>query len=384
MGPRPRFRASNDPGCPLAVAGFGSYRERGVRLDADSHVFLAASLFTVFQGWMRYVLEIVLGTLALSAGQAAQAEAAPQEAGFQEAAAPAKKPPFRFEPGAEVPALLVPREEKLVYKAYLDAGIVSAHVGSVTQTCSVMDQAVSVMVQQPASSAGEVASIQLYAEGSYLFYSLESTLETRILPQQWPRLLYTALNKSSQTRRREIMVGTKDGAPMSSYRGDTTKGAPAGTRIWRTAKERSVPVGTLDMLTAVLQTRTLIRGQATEIVFPLIDKDRLWQLKLQRGQERRMETKPGTFFDVVEIVLAPEAYPGETIEKSAQFEGVFGINGSIHLWVEKTTGVAVRIQGKIPVANETVMIGVDVVLDSYSGTPEGFAPVPAEKLSKKK
>jgi len=348
-------------------------------------VLLAASLFTVIQGWMRFVIEIVLGTLALSVGQATQAEAVPQEAGFQEAAAPAKKPPFRYEPGAEVPALLIPREEKLVYKAYLDAGIVSAHVGSVTQTCSVMDQPVSVMVQQPAASAGEVASIQLYAEGSYLFYSLESTLETRILPQQWPRLLYTAKNVSSQTRRREVMVGTKDGASVSSYRGDTTKGAPAGERIWRQERTRSVPPGTLDMLTAVLQTRTLVRGQAAEVVFPLIDKDHLWRLKLQRGQERRMETKPGTFFDVVEIVLAPEPYPGDDLaEKAAQFEGVFGINGSIHLWVEKTTGVAVRIQGKIPVANETVMIGVDVVLDSYSGTPEGFAPVPAEKLSTKK
>ena len=139
------------------------------------------------------------------------------------------------------------------------------------------------------------------------------------------------------------------------------------------------------MLTAVLQTRTLISGKAEEIAFPLIDKDRLWQLKLRRGEERRMETKPGTFFDVVEIVLAPEPYPGDAFaEKAAQFEGVFGINGTIHLWVEKTTGVAVRIQGKIPVANETVMIGIDVVLDSYSDTPEGFAPVPAEKLGKKK
>ncbi|MSR62770.1 MAG: DUF3108 domain-containing protein [Planctomycetes bacterium] len=334
---------------------------------------------------MRFLLEFLCGALALSAGQAAQAEAVAQEAGFQEASAPAKKPPFRFEPGAEVPALLIPREEKLVYKARLDTGIFSALVGSVTQTCSVMDQPVSLMVQQPAASAGEVASIQLYAEGSYFLYSLESTLETRILPQQWPRLLYTALNKSSQTRRREILVGTKDGALLSSYRGDTSKGAPAGTRIWRPAKERAVPAGTLDMLTAVLQTRTLITGKATEIAFPLIDKDRLWQLKLQRGEERRIETKPGTFFDVVEVVLAPEPYPGEAFaEKAAQFEGVFGINGTIHLWVEKTTGVAVRIQGKIPVANETVMIGIDVVLDSYSGTPEGFAPVPAEKLGQKK
>ncbi len=55
---------------------------------------------------------------------------------------------------------------------------------------------------------------------------------------------------------------------------------------------------------------------------------------------------------------------------------MFGINGSIHLWVEKKTGVAVRIQGDLPIGN-LITLGIDVVLDSFSGTPPLFAPVPA-------
>jgi len=322
------------------------------------------------------VLRLGLEVLVFGNGVWLHAEAVIQDAGFEEASSPAATPAaYRFEPGAEVPALLIPGSEQLVYRAYLDTGIFLAHVGSVTQTCSVTQQTPSVLATEPAPPAGETASIRLFASGEYAWYKLESTLETRILPQDWPRLFYQSVSKSSQTRRREVMLGKKDGAATSSYRGDTKTGAPEGTRIWRPARERSVPEGTLDMLTAVFQARTLIREKKDLLTFPLIDKDRLWKLRLRRGQERRMETTSGTFFDVVEVVLEPEPYPGEVVGAKAQrFEGVFGINGTIHLWVERKTGVAVRIQGDLPIG-DVITLGIDVVLDSYSDTPEGFAPV---------
>src|SRR6185436_7961553 len=322
--------------------------------------------------WGR-VPRIVLGVLALGYGAALRAEAVVQDAGFEEASAPLA--PFRFEPGADVPALLIPRNERLVYRAYLDANLFSTYVGDVTEICSVTEEQPSILVTEPAAAHGETASIKLLASGSYLWYKLESTLETRILPQEWPRVSYNQVSKSSQTRRREVLLGTKDGKPISSYRGDTKKGAPSGARIWRAPKERKVPEGTLDMLTAVFQARTLIREKKETLTFPLIDTDRLWKLSLKRGEERRMETGAGVF-DVVEVVLEPQPYPDEQMgEKVEQFEGVFGINGSIHLWVEKNTGVAVRIQGDLPIG-DVITLGIDVVLDSYADTPDGFAPVP--------
>lgn len=334
-------------------------------------------LLGICRMWARLAAQLGLEVLLLGSGTAPHAEALVQDSTLEEASAPALPPgPYRFEPGAGVPALLIPRAERLVYRAYLDTGIFMANVGTVTQTCAVVERGPSVLETDPAP-AGETASIQLLASGSYAWYELESTLETRILPQDWPRLTYQSVSKSSQTRRREILLGTKDGKPISSYRGDTKNGAPAGTRIWRQPKERSVPAGTLDMLTAVFQARTLIREKKDTLSFPLIDKDRLWKLRLRRGEERRMETVDGTYFDVVEVVLEPEPFPGETVSDKAQrFEGVFGINGSIHLWAEKKTGVAVRIQGDLPVG-DLITLGIDVVLDSYSDTPEGFAPVAA-------
>jgi hypothetical protein len=338
------------------------------------------------RAWLRHALQLALNVLATSGG-VLQAETVAQEAVFEEAsasAAPAATAAaFRYEPGADVPALLIPRAERLVYRAYLDTGIFSTYVGEVTQTCAVSEQVPSVLASEPALPAGETASIQLFASGSYAWYELESLLETRILPQDWPRVSYNSVSKSSQTRRREILLGKKDGAPTSSYRGDTKKGAPEGTRIWRPPRERSVPEGTLDMLTAVFQARTLIREKRETLTFPLVDKDRIWKLSLRRGEERRMETKDGTFFDVVEVVLEPEPYPGESVgEKAERFEGVFGINGTIHLWVDRKTGVAVRIQGDLPVG-DVITLGIDVVLDSYSDAPRDFGPVQVPKAKDK-
>jgi hypothetical protein len=293
--------------------------------------------------------------------------------GMQEAVAsvPGTPPaPFEFAPAADTPKILIPRSERLTYRAYLDIAFLTQSVGTVTQTCRVEEQRGGVLTPV---AEGEAASIQLLAKGKYFGYSLQSTIEARILPKDWPRILYSSTSEGSERRRREVLVGKVDGAPTSSYRSDTSKNAPEGERIWGKPRLRQVPEGTIDMLSAVMMARTLVREKHEKIVFPLIDKTRVWQLTLERGEERRMETGAGAF-DVVEVILNAAPYPGEEIdqEKLDQFEGVFGIHGTTHLWVDKKTGVAVRIQGDLPVGPLT--LGIDVVLDSYSGTPPDFVP----------
>jgi len=330
--------------------------------------------------WPRLVSLTVL--LALAVGVQPCAEASLVQAGFQDASAPAQPTPapFLFTPAPGKVSVALPREERLIYQVGIDLTLWESDVGKVNQTCTVAEQEVPLMLAGAVERAGEAAAIQLEAKGSYLGFDLESALETRLLPQDWPRIYYQQRSETRRgLRRREVMLGARDGRPTSSYRGDTSKGAPAGTRIWRPERLRSVPEGTIDMLTAIFMVRTLIREQHDSLSFPLIDSDRLWLLELRRGTEQRMETGAGTF-DVVQVVLDPKPYPGEAVdaEKEKRFSGVFGIKGSIQLWAEKKTGVAVRIQGTLPVGGEDglIDIGIDVVLDGYCGTPPDFAPLP--------
>jgi hypothetical protein len=345
-------------------------------------VFLEALLFHTASprlarlraGPVAAALAVVLGA---AAAPATRADACAQD--YQEASAPKAAKPFLFTPSPKLPALAISREERLVYRTYLDA-LFTSDVGTVTQTCTVRAKEAPLVLLKPEPGVtGEVASIKLEAKGSYFVYDFESVLETSIQPEAWPRLVYRQRSESNRgLRQREVLLGQRDGKLLSSYRGDTNKGAPEGTRIWRPAVERSVPEGTLDMLTAVFMARALVRSDESQLSFPLIDKTRLWNLTLRRGERRKIETGAGTF-DALEVVLEPKPYPGEEMkEKEKQFEGVFGIRGSIHLWVDVKTGIAVRIQGTLPVGGEDgiLKLGIDVQLDSYSGTPPEFAPLP--------
>ncbi len=281
---------------------------------------------------------------------------------------------FLFEPGRDGPRLHLPRNEKLVYRVFIDLPLVEASVGTVTQTCKVVPYQPSVLIEsEPVPENLETASIQIRAKGDYSWYSLDSTIETRLLPQFWPRILHKSTSEGTEKRSRELKVGSRDGVPMSSYRRDTETGAPKGTRIWKDEKLRTVPEGAVDLLSAIFFARTLVQEGHEEITFPLIDKDRVWEMTLRRGQAQEIRTPAGVF-DAIEVRLDPKPYRDEAISEAKQrrFEGLFGIHGTIHLWAEMRTGVPVRIQGDLPVGPLT--LGIDVALAAFEGTPPEFEP----------
>ena len=285
---------------------------------------------------------------------------------------------FVLEDSKGQPQLYFPRDEALTFRVDVDIAFFDAALGEVTQTCKIEPYEPSVLLQgsngDTEEKESESVAISIRAKGDYAFYSLDTTIESRHLPQAWPTIMYRQVSDGSSKRRRENMIGTRAGVPTSSYRKDTSRGAPEGTRIWKESESREVPPDTLDMLSAVFACRTLIREGKEEISFPMIEKNRLWKLTLRRGKEKRVRTGAGTF-EAVEVLLIPEPWPDEEIEEEnkAKFEGLFGMRGSIHMWVDKATGVTLRIQGDLPAGPFT--LGVDVVLESYSGTPEGFAPI---------
>ena len=300
--------------------------------------------------------------------------------GSDEGPGPSETRTFVLDRGADRPVLFLPRDETLVYRVVLSIAFIQTSVGTVTQTCEVAPYKPSVLLppepdaEPDGDREAETATIKIHAEGDYTWYSMDSTIEARHLPQEWPSTTYRQISEGSEKRRRENMLGFRDGEFTASYRRDTSKGAPRGTRIWSAPAFRPVPEGTIDMLTAVFLVRTLIRDDLDTLSFTMLDKRRVWDVKIERGEEKRMETAAGTF-DVVELVLIHEPHPGEWVrkEKIERFEGLFGIHGTIHLWVERGTGIPVRIEGDLPIGPLT--IGMEVVLTRYEGTPAEFQPV---------
>ena len=287
-------------------------------------------------------------------------------------ATPASAVPLAFERGAGLPPVHAPRGEELEFRVHVDVSLLEAAVGTVTLTSQVEAYEDGVLGGGDEEAEGlETGVFRCHAKGDYTLYSMDATIETRVLPQDDPLLTYRYTHEGTERRRREIQVSRKEGELVSSYRRDSSRGAPEGKRIWKKRQTRTVPPGSLDMLSAVYFARELVQRDRASLSFPLIDKDRVWQMTLTRGEEKRLQLDLGTF-DAVEVVLTPAPYPGEEIdpEKVEKFEGLFGIQGSIHLWVERNSGVPLRIQGEFPAG--PVTLGVDVVLRAATGTPATF------------
>ena len=115
--------------------------------------------------------------------------------------------------------------------------------------------------------------------------------------------------------------------------------------VWKVRYCHKVNSGFLDMLGGLFLSRTCDFTIGSSFVVPLVqDRDR-WHLTVKSEKEERVKVKAGTF-DCVRISLVPKNV-GDRKSKQ-RFEGLFGLNGTIRIWVDKETRVPVRILGSIP------------------------------------
>lgn len=281
---------------------------------------------------------------------------------------------LRIDRGEGQAPLHVPRAEKLVYGVRVKFGLGALRAGTVTLEAGVEPYRSSVLFEANAEEPElETGWIRSTAVGEYGLFEMNSTMEARHLPCSWPQIFLTRRHEGDVEKRRELKIGLLDGQPTSEYRRDTETGAPPGTRIWKQPKQRSVPDHSLDMLSGIYLARTLVAEARESIVFPLVDKTFVWQMELKRGEQRREETPAGSF-DVVEILLEPQPHPEEDeklkAEEQDKFEGLFGLKGAMHLWVDARTGIPIRVVGDLPVG--FLDLHIDAVLEQHEGTPEGF------------
>lgn len=244
-----------------------------------------------------------------------------------------------------------------------------------------------------ASTAERVGWFRARAEGGMLNVRMDQLLEVRILPQEWPHVIFRDTLSGTRNRRRELMYGRRNGEPTAWARKDRhcdgcdapehqVEGGWPGAdrrhcakcrrqehRTWRPAEIRVVPENAVDFLSALHIARSMVRAGLKEVRFPLLDHDRDWDVLLTLGDESEITTPAGTFrCRAVKLMPTPPA--GE--ESDERLEGLFGLQGSVSLWLEERSGVPVRIEGVLPVGPLEVDTTFD--LTAYSGTPTRFAP----------
>ncbi len=293
-------------------------------------------------------------------------------------------------------ALWIPRDESLTYQVVLELGpLGDVHAGQVVLSSGVERYVAGLPAPgaAPANEGLEVAWIRSRATGSYAGYRLDHELRSRLLPQSWPRVFYTDTQTGSENRRRELKIGDLDGELTAMYRADghckgcansehfveskwlwgkphhCEKCKRAEHRVFKDPVRRRLPPGTVDMLSAVYLARSLFREGLSSTRFPMLDRQNLWQVKLSRGTLRRIQTPAGSF-EAQEIKLSTSAPPSET-KPATEFQGMFGIRGTIQIWLDLESGVPVLIQGELPVP-VLGSLDVRVELNSREGSPGEF------------
>jgi hypothetical protein len=339
--------------------------------------------------------------LALTSAQDVAAGDDEKKVAVQETTTAVETRGMRVHRGEGLLPLWVPDEEKLDFKVILRMAVLGkTKVGTFSLSAGTEPFVSGLPLPgQKLDASKRVAWIRGEADGHYLAYSLEHLIETRMLPQEWPRTIYKDEQGGSENRKREVRYGILEGKPMSWYRRDShcrecsrpehrvdgrfpwsdehhCKKCKRGEhRIWKDPETREIPGGALDMLSGIFLSRTMVREKLEEVSFPLLDKMKVWEVTLTRGKLKHIETSAGRFL-CRQIELETGVPEGEE-HSGEEFKGLFGIHGTIVIWVEEATGVPVKIQGYVPLGPFDLDVALE--LRKFTGTPEDFKPLPEEE-----
>ncbi len=117
---------------------------------------------------------------------------------------------------------------------------------------------------------------------------------------------------------------------------------------WKVMKEHQVKETFLDMLTALYVARSANFTTGAAFVVPVVQDSNLWNVTVTVGRQEKITLDSGQKYDCVKVVLDPKSAASE--EQKPRFEGLFGINGSINVWMDTKTHLPVKIHGIIPFA----------------------------------
>jgi hypothetical protein len=313
-------------------------------------------------------------------------------------------PPVRIERGEGQVPLVLPRDEELTFDVIIDVGILGdVDVGDVTLSTGLERTPRGLPSARDAERKVELfdrAWVKAIAKGGYAGYELTQTLTASHLQQEWPRILYMDMQRGSENRERELRLGDFDGALTAEYRSDRhcagckdkahfvesvwawgdayhcKKCKLAEHRTWRPTVRRPVPAGSIDMLSAVYVARAMVDLGISETSFPIVDKQKVWRVKIAKGPTRWKEV-PAGMFECAQMMLSAGLEAGEPEPEGdpGKFQGLFGIQGTIRIWFDAKTGVPVLIQGQLPIPVPLVGdLDISVQLKRFKGTPSAFAP----------
>ena len=82
------------------------------------------------------------------------------------------------------------------------------------------------------------------------------------------------------------------------------------------------------------------------MIIPAVNDDHRWLVEVRQMQQKELTISEGTY-DAIELSLTPLASDGDTKKR---FKGLFGIHGTLRVWIDSVTRKPLLIQGTLPIS----------------------------------
>ncbi|MDD5555787.1 MAG: DUF3108 domain-containing protein [bacterium] len=96
--------------------------------------------------------------------------------------------------------------------------------------------------------------------------------------------------------------------------------------------------------------------------YRFVEKDYVWKALVTVTEERRLDLGRAGAFDALRISIEPDY--ADHPDKREEFRGLFGVEGSLEVWVDKKTRIPLIVRGRVPFVY-VLRPTVTVVLQDY-------------------
>ena len=132
----------------------------------------------------------------------------------------------------------------------------------------------------------------------------------------------------------------------SKHCGDRDCGI-AAHELWVTKKVHEVDEPYVDLLTSIYVARTAsFPEDGSPMIIPAVNDDHRWLVEVRQMQQKELTVSEGTY-DAIELSLTPLASDGDSKKR---FKGLFGIHGTLRVWIDSVTRKPLLIQGTLPIS----------------------------------
>ncbi len=210
----------------------------------------------------------------------------------------------------------------------------------------------------------EIYRFDARAIGRYIIYTLDIRLSSIVDPLNLRSLKFKRRQVGSEKREYEVIFNRENlTATYNRKRGKFSSVEELDAAPFE--KRSTFPIQ--DEVNDILFTLYFARNIGDKIGnsrhYWLVEKDYVWKVLVSVLEEKKIKLGTLGTFDALRIAIEPDY--SEQKEKGVQFKGLFGVAGSLDIWVDKKTRIPLIVKGRVPFVY-ILRPTVSVILTDYS------------------